>query len=414
MSNEPLVAAPADGAWQQLQHRLLNLSLQFDDLHTQLAQLANTTRASADQVDVLTRHLTATQPLHAVHEQMATLQAQVAANQEQLATLSQQLHAGARQEQVDALAAALRRTATYEQLERLLDLMPPREQIEQLLQTVANQAQVEQLDENFKRLSRTQFKANSLTESKEQQVERALATLQELATRRARLEESQNEQVAQQVERARRTARGEFAAELLPALDSLELALDHGAALLTRQQTQADEIGAQQQHYLEELQAFLKTQVSQQQTPAAPGLWRRLFGAAPEPPPEPAPAAAPPALPPTPAAATALQESLYEARAAIQAWLQGLALVQQRFVALLATEEIQEIDALHRRFDPRLHVAVDTVVRDDVAPNQIVAIARKGYRQRERILRYAEVVVVRQLVAAPIAEPATTQDEESK
>ena len=43
MSSEPLVAAPADGAWQQLQHRLLNLSLQFDDLHTQLAQLANTT-----------------------------------------------------------------------------------------------------------------------------------------------------------------------------------------------------------------------------------------------------------------------------------------------------------------------------------------------------------------------------------
>ena len=409
MSSEPLVAAPADGAWQQLQHRLLNLSLQFDDLHTQLAQLANTTRASADQVDVLTRHLTATQPLHAVHEQMAALHAQLAANQEELATLSQHLHAGARQEQVDALAAALRRTATHEQLERLLDLVPLREQIEQLLQTVANQTQVEQLDETFKRLSRTQFKANSLTESKEQQIERALATLQELATRRARLEESQNEQVAQQVERARRTARGEFAAELLPALDSLELALDHGAALLARQHAQADEIGAQQQHYLEELQTFLKTQVSQQQAPAPPGLWRRIFGAAPEAPLEPAPAVAPPAMPPTPAAATALQESLYEARGAIQAWLQGLALVQQRFVALLATEDIQEIDALHRRFDPRLHVAVDTAVRDDAAPNQIVAVARKGYRQRDRILRYAEVVVARQ----PVAPPAATQDEET-
>ena len=112
-------------------------------------------------------------------------------------------------------------------------------------------------------------------------------------------------------------------------------------------------------------------------------------------------------MPPTPAAATALQESLHEARGAIQAWLQGLALVQQRFVALLATEDIQEIDALHRRFDPRLHVAVDTAVRDDAAPNQIVAVARKGYRQRERILRYAEVVVARQ----PVAPPAASQDE---
>ena len=112
-------------------------------------------------------------------------------------------------------------------------------------------------------------------------------------------------------------------------------------------------------------------------------------------------------MPPTPAAASALQESLHEARGAIQAWLQGLALVQQRFVALLATEDIQQIDALHRRFDPRLHVAVDTAVRDDVAPNQIVAVARKGYRQRERILRYAEVVVARQ----PVVPPAASQDE---
>lgn len=410
MSSEPLVAAPADGAWQQLQQRVLNLSLQFDDLHTQLAQLARTTQASADQVDVLTRHLTATQPLHAVHEQMAALHAQLAANQEELAALTQHLHAGARQEQVDALAAALRRTATYEQLERLLDLMPPREQIEQLLQTVANQAQVEQLDETFKRLSRTQFKANSLTESKEQQVERALATLQELATRRARLEEAQGEQVAQQVERVRRTARSEFAAELLPALDSLELALDHGAALLARQHAQADEIGAQQQRYQEELQAFLKTQVNQAAAPAAPGFWRKLFGAAPEPTPADSAEAGAAATPPAPTAPAAAQESLREGQAALQAWLQGLALVQQRFVALLATEEIQEIDALHRRFDPRLHVAVDTQVRQDVAPNQIIAVSRKGYRQRDRILRYAEVVVARQ----PVAPPAAAQDEETQ
>jgi molecular chaperone GrpE len=73
-----------------------------------------------------------------------------------------------------------------------------------------------------------------------------------------------------------------------------------------------------------------------------------------------------------------------------------LQLVYERAATLLATEEIQAIDALHKPFDPRLHVAVGTAERADLEPNRVVQVMRKGYRQRERVLRYAEVIVSRQ------------------
>ena len=81
---------------------------------------------------------------------------------------------------------------------------------------------------------------------------------------------------------------------------------------------------------------------------------------------------------------------------ATTAWLQGLALVRDRFVSLLAGEGIQAIDALHQAFDPRLHVAVETETRSDVPPDTVVRVLRKGYRQSDRVLRYAEVVVARE------------------
>jgi len=372
-----LAAAPDAASLQQMQNRLLTMAHQLDEIQEQLAPLVDESRAGAEQVAILTRHLTSAAPVPDLHEQLAAMDTHLESLTEQVAQLAS------------------------------------RAQIEQLLQTAANQAQVGQLDEAFKRLSRTQFKANSLSESKEQQVQSALTTLQELATRRARLEEAQTQRTTQQLEGARRAARAELAAELLPALDSLELALDHGAALLPRQRLATDELAAQHTHYLTQVQLNLDAQVQQLerrlQAPdvASPGLWRRLFGPG-------APAAAetppPPPLPPLPAPvpAAAWQVPQQQSQIALQAWLHGLELVRDRFVALLSVEEIQVIDALHKPFDPRLHVAMDTQTRADVAPNQVVAVLRKGYRQRQRILRYAEVIVARPPVAGPA--PVTAID----
>ena len=412
MAAEPRLTAPHEAPLHQLQNRLLNVSFQLEDLQKQVARISHALQASAGQVDVLTRHLTATQPMDEIHEQIATLNTHLATNQEQLEQISRHLDSVAGREQVERLLSLMPSRAELASLSAEIAQLAPREQLDQLLQTVANQIQVGQLDENFKRLSRTQFKANSLSESKEQQLQSALATLQELATRRAQIEETQAQRTAEQLESVRRAARGELAAELLPALDSLELALEHGATLLARQRTQQDAIGGQQQRYLADMQRFLAAQeqqiaqLTQTRQPAPPGMWRRLFGAAEE---APSAVAETPGrvLPPEPLAATTLQESSQATQSALQAWLQGIELVRQRFVALLATEEIQMIDALHRPFDPRLHVAVETAIRADVEPNRVVAVLRKGYRQRERILRYAEVVVAQRPVPAPSVGPDT-------
>ena len=96
---------------------------------------------------------------------------------------------------------------------------------------------------------------------------------------------------------------------------------------------------------------------------------------------------------------------------AVEAWLQGLALVRERFLGLLSAEGIQEMQALETPFDPHLHVAVETETRDDAPPNTIVRVLRKGYRQRQRVLRYAEVVVAR---AGTCPEPNRTDSEKAQ
>ncbi len=84
-----------------------------------------------------------------------------------------------------------------------------------------------------------------------------------------------------------------------------------------------------------------------------------------------------------------------EQLAALEGWLRGLELVQERFLKLLAFEGIQPIGAEGEAFDPRLHLAVQAERRADVAPGTVTKVLRKGYRLRERVLRYAEVVVSR-------------------
>lgn len=377
-------------ALHQIQNRLLNLAAQIDHIQDQLADLATDTRASSDHVMAFTRHLTDPQSLQTVHERMAELAAHLVDNQEQVIALTQAIQQTADRAQVERLAQTV---ADREQLERIAQSLAGaanQEQVERLLQSVANREQVAGLEETLKKLTRTQFKTNTLGESKEQQVSSALATLQTIATHREKAQENLNARAAQQMTQNRAEARAELAAELLPALDSLEMALESGATLLDHQQTRVDEIARTQSRYLTDLAAYLTT-VEQRQTAitVSPGFWQRMFGSSPEPQPQ------APLPPPQPVGVAQLQTVFDDAHKSMNAWLQGLALVRDRFTALLHSEGIQRIDALHQPFDPRLHVAVETETRGDVTPDTVVRVLRQGYRQRNRVLRYAEVVVAR-------------------
>lgn len=222
------------------------------------------------------------------------------------------------------------------------------------------QSQVQDLETAISRQSRVQFKTNALLEGKGEEVARALAALQEIATRRDEALESRRAAQTRRMAELRSEGRAELAADLLPVLDGIERALESGATLLERHRM-AGTSGTRGR-----------------------GLWgalaRTLGG---DPPPE---------------------EST---GSALAAWLEGLALGRDRFLTLLASEGILPVSALHLPFDPRFQVALATESREDVASGTVVRVLRTGYRRGERPVRLAEVVVAR----AP-EEAGNGEDEE--
>ncbi len=296
-----------NGAAVSLAGHLVHLATRLQRIETLLDHLLTEAQASGSQVDALTRHLTDLDARRALEERLAELTARLEASQDRL---------------------------------------------DELGQTVA-------------KAGRIQFKANTLAETKEQQIAAALAMLQEILTRREQMQEARRLEDQRQQEELRRAARGELIADLLPALDSLDLAIESGQALLARLQRQVEEAA--------------RATVSP--PPAAEGVLGRLRQTL----------AGRPTIVVVPANPAPASEII----AALQGWLHGLALTRERFLRLLDGEGVQIIPAQGQPFDPYRHVAVEVEARSDVAPDTVVRVVRQGYRQGDRTLRYAEVVVSR-------------------
>ena len=80
---------------------------------------------------------------------------------------------------------------------------------------------------------------------------------------------------------------------------------------------------------------------------------------------------------------------------ALEAWLEGLLLVQGRLLALLEREGVRPIAALGQPFDPHRHLAVGVSRAHGTPDGTIVREELRGYTWGERVLRHAEVVVAR-------------------
>ncbi len=313
--NEP---ALAQGYW-------VRLTGQMDRLQATVEELLAATETTNSQTAALLRHLTDPERGQAIAERLAELSASQESAQAQWLAVADRLSAG----------------------------------LNEVTQALA-------------RLNRTQFRANTLAEMKDQQVTSALETLREVAARREQLQEARAQQEQARATALRSEGRSEFAADLLPVLDGLELALESGRSLLERQRSRQAEA----------------TQVT---PPTPPTFWQRLawalWGRG---------------LPPGTMAPAPPATDLI---AGVEAWLQGLEMVRTRCLALLATADIEPIQADGQPFDPRWHLAMATAARSDVADGVVVSVLRRGYRQRDRVVRYAEVVVNR----AP--QPAAPTDD---
>ncbi len=77
------------------------------------------------------------------------------------------------------------------------------------------------------------------------------------------------------------------------------------------------------------------------------------------------------------------------------AWLDGQRLLRERLLAVLKEAGVEPIPTVGQPFDPYRHVAVEAVADDSLPDGQIVTEERRGYALGDEVLRFAEVVVVR-------------------
>jgi len=76
-------------------------------------------------------------------------------------------------------------------------------------------------------------------------------------------------------------------------------------------------------------------------------------------------------------------------------FVEGVRLIRQRIADLLSREGVSEIPADGAVFDPKVHEAMAVEDREDVPPNTVVDVYRKGYARGDRTLRAAQVRVSR-------------------
>jgi molecular chaperone GrpE len=75
--------------------------------------------------------------------------------------------------------------------------------------------------------------------------------------------------------------------------------------------------------------------------------------------------------------------------------LEGVKLVAQSLLSVLARHHCKPIDALHKPFDPAFHEAISQQPTDEFPPNTVVLVAQEGYMLHDRVLRAAQVIVSR-------------------
>jgi molecular chaperone GrpE len=79
----------------------------------------------------------------------------------------------------------------------------------------------------------------------------------------------------------------------------------------------------------------------------------------------------------------------------VKAMTEGLTMVLRQFVDALGREGIARVETVGRSFDPSQHEAIQQVETNEHQPGTVIAEVQPGYKQGERLLRAAMVVVAR-------------------
>ena len=71
-------------------------------------------------------------------------------------------------------------------------------------------------------------------------------------------------------------------------------------------------------------------------------------------------------------------------------WVEGIALIHRKLMAILEAQGVREIDAQDQPFDPQLHEAI---AQSEGPEGMVVQVIQRGYSLHDRVLRPALVQV---------------------
>ncbi|MBI4145554.1 nucleotide exchange factor GrpE [Candidatus Woesearchaeota archaeon] len=75
--------------------------------------------------------------------------------------------------------------------------------------------------------------------------------------------------------------------------------------------------------------------------------------------------------------------------------VRGLSLIVKKFHAILSDEGVRPIESVGKHADPYLHEVMLAEQKDGVEDGIILEELQKGYRMKDKVLRYAKVKVVK-------------------
>ncbi len=90
----------------------------------------------------------------------------------------------------------------------------------------------------------------------------------------------------------------------------------------------------------------------------------------------------------------ALSSSIVSDQPAVVQWIDGLSVVQKNFKKALQELGVEEISA-SGVFNPELHEAVAQIDSVGHKSGQIIEVMSKGYRFKDKVIKYAQVVVAK-------------------
>jgi len=78
----------------------------------------------------------------------------------------------------------------------------------------------------------------------------------------------------------------------------------------------------------------------------------------------------------------------------VEATIEGIKLINNKFKDFLKTQGVQEIEAKDQEFDTDLHEAVTKFpVEEEEKKGKVIDVVQKGYKINDRVIRFSKVVV---------------------